>query len=96
MSQIRSKLGLAENEDNRVRATKKPVQEEAPVGQAGAKVLLPIPGWGRDWQPRASSPKPVPHLHIILKGNSNSGQKLPGDGEERGQRDLGHNRKAAV
>lgn len=59
------------------------------MGHAGARVLLPILGWNKDWQPRLSFPKPVPHLHIILKGNFNSGQKLPGttgDGEERGQR----------
>lgn len=65
------------------------------MGQAGARDL----GWGKDWQPRTSSPKPVPHLHIIPKGNFNSGQKLPGtsgDGERNKDRDLRHNRKAAV
>lgn len=30
------------------------------MGQAGAKDLLPILGWGRDWNPQPSSPKPVP------------------------------------
>lgn len=59
------------------------------MGQAGARDLLPILGWDRDWQPRPSSPKPVPHFHIILMGHFNSGQKLPGttgDGEEQTQR----------